>query len=128
MQKETHNCQNCKKTFIIEADDFSFYERMKVPLPAWCPDCRMVRRLSFRNERNLFRRKDAHTGKDSFSGFPAESNLNTYENSYWHSDAWDALEYGVDYDFSKPFFSQFYDLLSRVPLPAKSTLLYKAFK
>ena len=121
MQKETHNCQNCKKTFIIEADDFSFYERMKVSLPTWCPDCRMVRRLSFRNERNLFRRKDAHTGKDSFSGFPAESNLNTYENSYWHSDAWDALEYGVDYDFSKPFFSQFYDLLSRVPLPAKSS-------
>lgn len=118
---ETKNCQNCKKDFTLEPDDFSFYEKMKVPPPTWCPDCRMVRRLSFRNERNLFRRKDAHTGEDSFSGFPPEANLKTYENSYWHGDKWDPLSYGVDYDFSKPFFKQFYDLLSVVPLPAKSS-------
>lgn len=121
MQQETHNCQNCKKDFVIESDDFLFYEKMKVPLPTFCPECRMIRRLAFRNERNLFRRKDAHTGQDSFSGFPAEANLNTYENSYWHGDEWDPLDYGVDYDFSKPFFKQFYDLLSVVPLPAKSS-------
>ena len=118
---ETKNCQNCRKDFNIDVDDFSFYQKMKVPVPTWCPDCRMVRRLIFRNERNLFRRKDAHTGLDSFSGFPAEANLNSYENSYWHSDAWDPMDYGVGYDFSVPFFKQFSDLLSRVPLPAKSS-------
>lgn len=118
---ETKSCQNCKQNFTVEPDDFSFYEKMKVPVPTWCPECRMVRRLSFRNERNLFRRKDALTGKDSFSGFPAEANIQTYENSYWHGDEWDPLDYGVEYDFSKPFFEQFRDLLSRVPLPAKSS-------
>ncbi len=118
---ENKICQNCKKDFTIDADDFSFYEKMKVPAPTWCPDCRMVRRLTFRNERNLFRRKDAHTGLDSFSGFPPEANLNTYENSYWHGDSWDPLDYGVDYDFSKTFFEQFNNLFSRVPLPAKSS-------
>ncbi len=118
---ETRNCQNCKKDFSIDTDDFSFYQKMKVPVPTWCPYCRMVRRLTFRNERNLFRRKDAHTGLDSFSGFPAEANLNSYENSYWHSDAWDPMDYGVDYDFSVSFFKQFSDLFSRVPLPAKSS-------
>ena len=118
---ETKICQNCKSKFVIDSDDFGFYEKMNVPIPVWCPECRMIRRLSFRNERNLFRRKDAHTGLDSFSGFPAEANLNTYENTYWHGDAWDALDYGVDYDFSKSFFKQFYDLLSKVPLPAKSS-------
>lgn len=121
MKPETRQCQNCKNDFVIEVDDFSFYEKMKVPVPTWCPDCRMVRRLSFRNERNLFRRKDAHTGQDSFSGFPAEAHLNTYENNYWHGDAWSGLEYGVAYDFSVPFFKQFYDMLSVVPLPAKSS-------
>ncbi len=120
-QSENKICQNCKQDFIIEPDDFGFYEKMKIPIPTWCPECRMVRRLSFRNERNLFRRKDAHTGEDSFSGFPPEANLNTYQNEYWHGDKWDALDYGVDYDFSKPFLKQFYDLLSRVPLPAKSS-------
>jgi hypothetical protein len=118
---ETRNCQNCKKDFNIEPDDFSFYQKMGVPAPTWCPECRMVRRLAFRNERHLFRRKDALTGQDSFSGFPAEANLNTYENSYWHSDNWDPMDYGVDYDFSKPFLGQFKDLLSRVPLPSKSS-------
>ena len=118
---DTRTCQNCKTDFQIEPDDFSFYEKMKVPVPTRCPLCRMVRRLSFRNERNLFRRKDAHTGKDSFSGFPVEANINTYENQYWYGDEWDALTYGMEYDFSKSFFEQFYDLLSRVPLPAKSS-------
>ena len=114
-KEENKICQNCKHDFVIEPDDFGFYEKMKVPMPTWCPECRMVRRLSFRNERNLFRKKDAHTGEDSFSGFPPEANLNTYENEYWHGDKWDALDYGVDYDFSKPFFIQFAELSRRVP-------------
>ncbi|MEY2671978.1 MAG: hypothetical protein RL687_395, partial [Candidatus Parcubacteria bacterium] len=96
-------CLNCKNEFTIDSDDFLFYEMLKVPEPNWCPECRMVRRLSFRNERNLFRRKDAHTDLDSFSGFPPEANLNTYENTYWHGDAWDPIDYGVDYDKSLPF-------------------------
>ncbi|MFA6273705.1 MAG: hypothetical protein WC662_00915 [Candidatus Paceibacterota bacterium] len=120
-QNENKICQNCKKDFIIEPDDFGFYEKMKIPIPTWCPDCRMVRRLVWRNERNLFRRKDALTGEDSFSGFPAEANLKTYENDYWYGDKWDSLDYGMDYDFSKTFFEQFYDLFSSVPLLAKSS-------
>ena len=42
MKSETRNCQNCKKDFIIEPDDFSFYEKIKVPAPTFCPECRMV--------------------------------------------------------------------------------------
>lgn len=114
-------CQNCKGEFKIEPDDFGFYEKIKVPPPTFCPECRMIRRLAFRNERNLFRRKDALTGKDSFSGFPAEANLLTYENNYWHGDSWDAMDYGVEYNFSENFFKQFLNLLSQVPLPAKSS-------
>ena len=26
-------CQNCKKDFLIEPNDFGFYEKIKVPLP-----------------------------------------------------------------------------------------------
>jgi hypothetical protein len=118
---ETKNCQNCKKDFNIEPDDFSFYEKMKVPVPTWCPECRMVRRLTWRNERNLFRRKDAHTGNDSFSGIPAEAPMQTYETTYWYGDEWEALDYGVEYDFSVPFFKQFQSLLNRVPIMAKSS-------
>lgn len=119
--EETKQCQNCKKDFTIEPDDFGFYERIGVPAPTWCPECRMVRRLVWRNERNLFRRKDAHTGKDSFSGIPVEAPIQTYETTYWYGDEWDAIDYGVDYDFSVPFFKQFQDLMTRVPVMAKSS-------
>lgn len=33
---ETKSCQNCKKDFIIEPEDFNFYSKMKVPAPTWC--------------------------------------------------------------------------------------------
>lgn len=115
------NCQNCKLDFTIPQEDLDFYQKIHVPEPTFCSDCRMIRRLSFRNERRLFRRKDAHTGEDSFSGFPAEANLKSFENEYWHSDAWDPMDYGMDYDYSKNFFEQFSSLFSQVPLPAKSS-------
>ena len=31
MQNENKTCQNCKQDFTIESDDFSFYEKIKVP-------------------------------------------------------------------------------------------------
>jgi len=117
---ETKNCQNCKKDFTVEEDDFSFYEKMKVPPPTFCPECRMIRRFHFRNESLLFRRKDGHSGKEIFSGYSPESSVVTYENSFWYGDAWDPLESGFDYDFSQTFFKQFSDLLAVAPIPARS--------
>ena len=113
-------CQNCKKDFVIEQEDFNFYEKMQVPPPTFCPECRMIRRFNYRNEAMLFRRKDAHTGKEIFSGFSPEADVLTYENNYWYSSDWDQLSSGFDYDFSKSFFEQFKRLLSTSPLPARS--------
>ncbi|MBI3442730.1 MAG: hypothetical protein HY007_03100 [Candidatus Sungbacteria bacterium] len=119
---ETRNCQNCKKEFLIEPEDFSFYERIKVPPPTWCPDCRMIRRFLFRNERLLFRRKDDQSGKEIFSSFPAGAPVKMYEREYWWSDKWDPMGYGKAYDFTRPFFEQFRELFHTVPLYSKSTL------
>ena len=38
-----------------------------------------------------------------------------YEHGEWNSEAWNPLDYGVDYDFSRTFFEQFYALQKRVP-------------
>src|SRR3989344_9286734 len=57
MNSEIRTCQNCKADFAIESEDFDFYKKIKVPPPTWCPECRMVRRLTFRNDRSLYRRK-----------------------------------------------------------------------
>lgn len=117
---ETKVCQNCKSSFTIEPEDFSFYEKMKVPPPTWCPECRMIRRFLFRNEKILFRRKESLSGKDIFSTFPPEVGFDVYERDYWWSDNWDPLDYGREYDFSRPFFEQLKDLHQKVPHKARN--------
>ena len=57
MNAETKNCQNCKRPFTIEPEDFNFYEKVKVPPPTFCPECRLIRRMVYRNERALYKRK-----------------------------------------------------------------------
>ena len=119
---QTKTCQNCKRDFTIEPDDFDFYDRMKVPPPTWCPQCRLIRRMVFRNEQSLFKRKDAHTGDIIFSGFHEDVDVKTYKNNYWMGDEWDKCATGRDYDFSRPFFEQFKELRRDAPLPALSVL------
>jgi hypothetical protein len=120
MQSETKNCQNCKKDFTIESEDFNFYEKIKVPPPTFCPDCRMQRKLAFRNTLSLYRRKDSVTDKDIISIYSPDKNLNVVDQKYWWSDAWDPFDYGKEYDFSKTFFEQWKELRDAIPLQSLS--------
>jgi len=117
MDQEIKQCQNCRQEFVIEPEDFAFYEKMKVPPPTFCPECRIVKRMSWRNERTLYHRKCDATGKDIITMFAPEQPLVVYERDYWWSDNWDQLASGRDYDFSKPFFQQFRELFEKAPLP-----------
>ncbi len=120
MNPESRDCQNCRKEFTIEPEDFKFYEKMQVPPPTFCPQCRLIRKLTFRNQRNLFIRKDDASGKEIFSGIPQSAPLKVYDLDYWNSDNWDAMEFGRDYDFSRTFFEQFRELMHVVPFASKS--------
>lgn len=122
MNTETRQCQNCKQPFTIEPDDFAFYEHMAVPPPTFCPQCRFQRRMSWRNGWHLFKKKEILKGEEIFSFFPQKNQIPIFERDYWFSDAWDPLEYGQDYDFSRPFFEQFKEFLKKVPEPAHSSL------
>ena len=117
MDSENKQCQNCKKDFTIELDDFAFYDKMSVPAPTFCPECRMVRRMLWRNEAVWHRHKCSATGKSIISMFSPEDPYIVYEQAYWRSDAWDPLSYGRDYDFQKPFFEQFRELFIDIPQP-----------
>ena len=122
MNSETKNCQNCTKDFVIEPEDFNFYEKIKVPPPTWCPECRAMRRMIWRNERSLYHNTCAFSGKKIISMFSPESKLTVYDRDIWWGDKWDPLAYGQEYDFSKPFFEQYKELLSRVPLPNQGSV------
>ena len=115
MKSENKNCQNCKRSFTIEPDDFGFYEKMKVPPPTFCPECRRQRRNAWRNTFSLYSRKCDSCGKSVVSLYAPDSGITIYCNKCWWSDKWDAKSFGVDYDFSKPFFAQFRELIGKVP-------------
>lgn len=76
--EQTKQCQNCKQDFMIMPEDFEFYEKIKVSSPTFCPECRMQRRLAFRNERALFRRKCDLCGKDMISMYRAKTPFPVY--------------------------------------------------
>ncbi len=118
MNKEVKNCQNCKQNFTIEPEDFEFYAKIKVPAPTFCPECRFQRRLGWVNLRTLYRRPDFHdSDKTLISMYAPEKPLVIWEDKKWWADDFDPLNYGINYDFSRPFFEQFGEFLKHVPLP-----------
>ncbi|MEI7709314.1 MAG: hypothetical protein WCI76_01200 [bacterium] len=112
---ETKICVNCNNNFTIEADDFGFYEKIKVPPPTFCPYCRLLRRFMHTSETVLYKRKCDFSKKDIFSMYPEVTIFPVYETSIWYSDVWDPYKYGMDYDPSRPFFEQILELQNKVP-------------
>ncbi len=122
MQNETKNCQNCKKDFVIEIEDFKYYEKIKVPAPTWCPECRLIRRFDFQNTWNIFWRNCDKCGKKTLSLYPPEQKIVVYCQSCWWKDDWDGTEYGMDYDPSRSFIEQVKELSERTPFSALTSL------
>lgn len=120
MNPENRKCQNCKADFIIEPEDFKFYEKIKVPPPTWCPECRMIRRMAFRDYRVLYKRKSDATGETIFSVFHQNSPFKIWERDLWWTDKMEGLDYGMDIDFDKSFFEQLKELFFNVPLPSQT--------
>ncbi len=115
MTQGTKSCQSCKNDFVVESEDFAFYEKMKVPAPTWCPRCRMVRRTNFRNIRSLYTRTCGLCKKNIITMYHPDDPAPVFCNSCWSSDGWDAMEYAQEIDWSKPFFSQWRELFQKVP-------------
>jgi len=115
---ETKQCQNCHNSFVIDAEDFNFYDKIQAPAPTWCPECRCQRRMTWRNERSLYKTKCVLTSKEVITCFSPDSHIVVYDRDAWWSDKWDPFLYGAEYDFNKPFFIQFRELLGRIPMPS----------
>ncbi len=110
-------CKTCEKNFEIRKEDENFYEKMKVPFPKQCSNCNLVERMIFRNERTLYKRNsDApNSTGEIISIFAPNSDQTVYDQKNWWGDSWDAMNYGQDIDFTKPFFEQLKNLWRKVP-------------
>jgi len=115
MKSETKQCQNCKNDFIIELDDFSFYEKIKVPPPTFCPECRMKARYAFRSQTSLYRRICDLCKSSIISMYAPEKPFPVYCRDCFYGDKWEATSYEQNMDFNKPFFEQFQELMDKTP-------------
>ena len=122
MEKETKNCQNCKKDFTIESEDFNFYEKVKVPPPTWCPECRMMRRFSCSNSWALFWRNCDSCHERTMSVYSPDTKIKVFCAKCWWNDSWDGTEYAMDYDPNQPFLKQVKELSLKTPYVATESL------
>ncbi|MEW6617167.1 MAG: hypothetical protein AB1333_01985 [Patescibacteria group bacterium] len=116
MTTEEKQCQNCKKIFTIDSEDFDFYKKIDVPPPMWCPECRMIRRMNWRNERTLYRRECGACKKKILTIYSQDSQLYVFCHECWNSDGWDPQDFSVEYNWNKNFFLQFDELFKKIPL------------
>jgi len=116
MSLEIRQCNRCKNDFELDQDDFSFYEKMKVPAPQVCPDCRFKMKAIWRNEMVLYTgRKCDLCGKNILSIYNPKSPYKIYCYECHRSDLWDPKKYERNYNFSVSFFSQLNKLLFEIP-------------
>jgi len=115
MESEIKKCKKCEKDFTITLDDFSFYEKIKVPPPTFCPECRRQRRLAWRNDFVFYNRVCDLCKRKIISIYSPDNPQIIYCNKCWWGDDWDPTSYSQDFDFSKPFFEQYSEFRKKVP-------------
>lgn len=109
------NCQKCQQPFAITQRESDFHARLNVPSPTWCFECRLQRKMMFRNYQNLSRRECMNCGKSIISMFHAGSPATVWCTECFTADTWDAQQYAQDIDWSKPFLAQLKELYWQVP-------------
>lgn len=121
---ETKSCQQCQVSFDIFERDLEFYDKVSpvfvwkkysIPSPRLCFTCRHQRRLTWRNERKLYKWICNKSWKEMISIYTPDSIYTIYEQSIWWSDSWNSMDYWIGYDFKKNFFEQFHTLNLTVP-------------
>ncbi|OGI73748.1 hypothetical protein A3D42_00840 [Candidatus Nomurabacteria bacterium RIFCSPHIGHO2_02_FULL_41_18] len=109
-------CIKCKQNFILDKDDIGFYQKMKVPNPKICPDCRFKMKAMFRNETTLYSgRKCELCGKSIISMYHPKSPYTIFCYDCFYSEKWEARDYAMDYNPDESFVQQFGKLLKKVP-------------
>jgi hypothetical protein len=123
-------CKQCSQAFEITDEDLAFYDKVSpvfngkkelITPPTQCHHCRLQRRMACVNQLSLYERTCDLTGSSIISNIRPGSPYKVYRQQDWHGDAWDALEYGKDFDFKRPFFDQWNELCLAVPRPSLFT-------
>lgn len=108
-------CIHCLQVFTITDSDIAFYKKIQAPDPKACPDCRMQKRMSYRNERALYPTTCGLCKKSTVSIYNPTDNYTVYCSQCWWSDQWDAEDYAQTIDWNRSLIDQWDELRKNVP-------------
>lgn len=110
------NCQHCSQSFDIYPEDQAVYTKFNVPEPTRCFDCRLQRKMQFRNERVMYNRQCSRCKTPIISIYSDDKPFTVLCEKCWSADTVPTPEeFGQTYDFTRPFFSQMGELVTTVP-------------
>ncbi|MEK9159939.1 MAG: hypothetical protein AAB383_04380 [Patescibacteria group bacterium] len=115
-------CKQCNRPYEITSEDEGFYKKFSARDLGRCFECSQKNHLALRNARCLYHRKCDATSEDTISMYSPDKPYKVYKSDHWYSDAWDAMDYGQDFDFSRSFFGQLKELQLKVPRLALSNI------
>ena len=122
MTNNQKTCTQCQSLFEVTEEDQRVLRGFNVPDPNFCFHCRLQRKMTFYNRRKLYKRTCDLTGKTIISTYSPDKPYTVYNIKDWYSDKWDPMEYGQDFDFSRPFAEQFAEVMAKIPHPSLAVL------
>lgn len=115
-------CTRSQQRFVISQTEKAYCHQRDLPLPTISPLESFREMFAFRNETTLYNRICDKSKKEIISIHRPNTMFPVYSQDIWLSEENDPLQYGRAYDFSKPFFQQFFELSNIVPREAQLTL------
>lgn len=123
---EQKKCKQCGEQFSVDNETLEFLKRIsptfdgrKINIASnkFCEECRHIRRMIWRNETHLYKRKCDLCSNEFLSMFSPDNPHTVYCLKCWWSDKWDWRDYALDYDPNKRFLNQVKELYLKVPQP-----------
>ncbi|MFH1404713.1 MAG: hypothetical protein ABIH21_01285 [Patescibacteria group bacterium] len=116
-----------ERTCQISGDKWNFNEqemdwckKFQVPPNKYAPLTRMKQTGGFRTAFEIFWNKHMETGKPTMSYIHPDLDFKIVLDDEWHNiDVGTIKEYQSKFDSNKPFFDQYYDLITKVPFGAR---------
>ncbi|MEK7080878.1 MAG: hypothetical protein AAB902_00590 [Patescibacteria group bacterium] len=115
--EQTKNCEHCKQNFTISKEELALYGKVDIELPTLCFFCRIKLHLSFWMFGKFHKGKSDLSGESLITVLPEKNRYPIYTSIEWYSDKWDAMHYGMNYNFALPFLKQLQNLQEKVPHP-----------
>ncbi|KKQ25896.1 MAG: hypothetical protein US41_C0040G0012 [Parcubacteria group bacterium GW2011_GWB1_37_13] len=112
--QENRICEHCGQNFKITEEEFSLYKKVGTELPTLCFFCRIKLHLSFWMFGKFRKGKSDLSGVNLITVLPEKNRYPIYTLTEWHSDKWNAMKYGVDYDTNVSFLKQLQDLQEKI--------------